>query len=63
MAQQAQDTFVAELESGPMMVAKGQVFPDEHPVVQLDGGRGLLFRALDLGDGVKPAGKAAKAAG
>ena len=66
MAQQAQDTFVADLESGPLFVAKGQVFPDKHPVVKLDAGRGLLFRPLDLGDGVAPAdlpSKPAKAAG
>lgn len=43
----AQDTFVAELPSGPLAVVKGQVFPDGHEVVKLDAGRGLLFKPLD----------------
>lgn len=45
--QVAQDTFVAELKSGPLAVVKGQVFPGEHEVVKLDKGRGLLFQPLD----------------
>ena len=61
MAQQAQDTFVAELPSGPLFVAKGTVFADAHEVVKLDGGRGLLFKPLDLGDDEKPAAKQAPA--
>jgi len=49
MAQQAQDNFVAELPDGaPLTVEKGQVFPDDHPVVKIDKGRGLLFRPLDI---------------
>jgi hypothetical protein len=59
MAMQAQDTFVAELKTGPLFVAKGQVFADGHEVVKLDAGRGLLFKRLDLGDEDEPAGKAA----
>jgi hypothetical protein len=62
MAMQAQDTFVAELASGPLFVAKGQVFADGHEVVKLDGGRGLLFKPLDLGDDDKPAAKRPAAA-
>jgi hypothetical protein len=48
MAQQAQDTFVAEVDGAPLMVQKGDVFADKHPVVKVDGGRGLLFRPLDI---------------
>ena len=61
MAQQAQDTFVAELPSGPLFVAKGQVFADGHEVVKLDAGRGILFKPLDLGDADVPPAKAAPA--
>ena len=57
MAQQAQDTFVAELKAGPIFVAKGQVFADGHEVVKLDAGRGLLFKPLDLGDEEPPEAK------
>ena len=52
---QAQETFVAELGSGPLVVQKGAVFADAHEVVRLDGGRGLLFKPLELDD--KPAVK------
>lgn len=48
MAQVAQDTFVAELKSGPLLVTKGMVFADGHEVVKLDKGRGQLFKPLDL---------------
>jgi hypothetical protein len=58
MAHQAQETFVAELESGPLVVARGQVFADSHAVVKLDGGRGILFKPLDLDE---PPAKAAPA--
>lgn len=61
MAHQAQETFVAELESGPLVVQRGQVFADSHDVVKLDAGRGMLFKPLDLDE--KPAkGAPAKAA-
>jgi hypothetical protein len=65
MAHQAQDNFVAEIDGAPLTVVKGQVFPSSHPVVKLDGDRGLLFRPLDIDQdaprrGVKP-GAAAKA--
>lgn len=50
MAQQAQETFVAELADGPLLVHKGAVFADHHEVVRLDAGRGHLFRPLDLGE-------------
>jgi hypothetical protein len=56
MAHQAQETFVAELDSGPLVVQKGAVFADNHAVVKLDGGRGLLFKPLDVDD--KPAAPA-----
>jgi len=61
MAHQAQETFVAELASGPLVVQRGQVFADSHEVVKLDGGRGMLFKPLDL-DQEPPAGKAPKVA-
>jgi hypothetical protein len=50
MAHQAQETFVAELKGGPLLVQKGMVFADGHEVVKLDAGRGLLFKPLDLGE-------------
>jgi hypothetical protein len=53
MAFQAQDTFVAEIDGSPVMVAKGQVFADNHPVVKLDEGRGHLFRPLDVDEPAK----------
>lgn len=64
MAHQAQETFVAELKSGPLLVQKGQVFADGHEVVKLDEGRELLFKPLDLGEQVFPArpARAARAA-
>jgi hypothetical protein len=48
VAQQAQDTFVAEVDGAPVTVVRGQVFPDKHPVVKVDAGRGVLFRPLDI---------------
>lgn len=48
MAHQAQETFVAELESGPQLVQRGAVFADAHPLVALDAGRGVLFKPLDI---------------
>ena len=53
----AQDTFVAELDTGPLFVQKGAVFADKHEVVKLDKGRGLLFKPLDLGDEDEPKAK------
>lgn len=48
MAYQAQDDFTASPDGIPVFVQRGQVFPDNHPLVKLDGGRGLLFKPLDL---------------
>lgn len=62
MAHQAQETFVAELESGPLVVQRGQVFADSHDVVKLDAGRGMLFKPLDLDEKPAPAKAAAKPA-
>ena len=70
MAHQAQDTFTASPDGIPYTVQRGQVFPDNHPLVLLDDGRGLLFKPLDLDDPppadkapkVAPAAKSAKAA-
>ena len=59
MAYQAQDTFTASPDGIPYAVQRGQVFPDNHPLVLLDEGRGLLFKPLDL-DQPPPAGKAPK---
>lgn len=51
MAQQAQETFVAELNGTSVRVAKGEVFADKHALVKLDqAGSGTLFKPLDLGD-------------
>jgi hypothetical protein len=59
--QQAQDTFVAEIDGIPLRVAKGEVLSDSHPLVKLDqAGAGVLFRPLDLEDGPAPKAKAAK---
>ena len=62
MAHQAQETFVAELSSGPLVVAKGQVFADAHEVVRLDAGRGQLFKPLELDEKPAPKGRAARGA-
>jgi len=51
MAYQAQDNFVAEIDGAPLAVTKGDVFPDKHPVVKIDAGRGLLFKPLDIDAG------------
>ena len=59
MAQQAQETFTASPDGIPVLVQRGQVFPDGHPVVKLDAGRGLLFKPLDL-DQPPPGGRAPK---
>jgi len=49
MAQVAQDTFVAELEDGSSLrVQRGSTWPDKHEVVRMDGGRGHLFKPLDI---------------
>ena len=52
MAQQSQDTFVAQLADGSdFLVTKGQVLADGHELVKRDqAGSGVLFRPLDLGD-------------
>lgn len=52
----AQDTFSVELKDGSsLLVTKGSPFPDKHEVVQLDSGRGLLFKPLDDGSSAPPA--------
>lgn len=61
MAQVAQDTFTASPDGIPVKVTKGDVFPDSHPLVKLDAGRGLLFKPLDL-DQPPPEGKTPRAA-
>jgi hypothetical protein len=66
MAHQAQDTFVADLDDGTILrVARGEVFPDNHPLVKRDqAGAGVLFKPLDLGEAAdqtpKPRARAAK---
>jgi hypothetical protein len=60
MAYQAQQNFTASPDGIPVSVERGQVFPDNHPLVKLDAGRGLLFKPLDLDQ--PPPGKAPKAA-
>lgn len=60
--QQAQDTFNAELPGGGnVLVVKGSAWPDKHPVVALDGGRGHLFRPLIEAEDQPPPAKTAKA--
>jgi len=55
MAKTAQDTFVAQLKDGSSLrVQRGSTWPDRHEVVLLDGGRGHLFKDLDLGEGEEP---------
>ena len=49
---QAQDTFVAELKDGPVLVQKGSVWSSAHPVVKLDAGRDVLFRRLETDEPV-----------
>jgi hypothetical protein len=48
MAYQAQETFTASPDGIPVLVQRGQVFPDKHWLVKLDDGRGLLVKPLDL---------------
>lgn len=51
MAQVAQETFVAELADGSSLhVARGSTWADRHEVVRMDGGRGHLFKPLDIDD-------------
>ena len=61
MAHQAQETFTASPDGIPVLVQRGQVFPDNHPLVLLDDGRGQLFKPLDL-DEPPPGDKAPKVA-
>lgn len=62
MAKTAQDTFVVQMKDGSSLrVTRGSTWPDRHEVVQLDGGRGHLFKDLDLGEGEGPPPKSAKA--
>lgn len=64
MAQQAQDTFVAELDDGTIRrVTKGEVLADRHELVKRDqAGAGVLFKPLDLGEDEKPPAKSASRA-
>lgn len=60
--QQAQDTFTAEMPDGsPIAVTKGEVLPDDHYLVQLDAGRGLLFKPFSFGEET-PKARVARAA-
>ena len=56
----AQDTFVAELDGAQLRVTRGEAFPDGHPLVKLDGGKGVLFKPMDLGEGAPVKRAAAK---
>ena len=48
MAHQAVDSFNMDMPDGSQLtVHKGQVFPDSHPLVRHDRGRGVLFAALE----------------
>lgn len=65
MAQQALDTFVADIDGSPVLIQKGTVLPDGHPAVKIDKGRGLLFAPFDTGDAApkRPAAKTAARSG
>ena len=57
MAQQAQDTFVAQMDDGTeRLVTRGEVLPDSHELVRRDakGGAGL-FRPLNVDGADQPA--------
>ena len=63
MAKTAQDTFVAQLKDGSSLrVQRGSTWPDKHEVVQLDGGRGHLFKDLDMGESEPPPAPKSEAA-
>lgn len=48
MAHQALDSFNMDMPDGSQLtVHKGQVFPDSHPLVKHDRGRGVLFAPLE----------------
>jgi hypothetical protein len=49
MAKVAQDTFVAELDTGPVLVQKGAILGNGHPAVKLHG-KSALFADVDLGE-------------
>lgn len=59
----AQDTFAAEIPPAgtPVNVVKGSTYPDGHPVVKMDGGRGVLFKLQDEVPEPEPEPKAADA--
>jgi hypothetical protein len=54
--QQAQDTFVADLDDGTQVrVVKGDYLPDSHPLVKRDrDGSGSLFRQSYLSEDEQP---------
>ena len=56
MAQQAQDTFVADLKDGTTRrITKGEVLADNHELVKRDqAGSGTLFKPLNLGEDEEP---------
>jgi hypothetical protein len=63
--QQAQDTFVAQMDDGSQVrVAKGEFLPEGHELVRRDQAcGGLLFRQVYLADDEQPKparGRAAK---
>lgn len=49
MAYQAQDTFVAELDGGPVLIQKGTVLPSSHPAVRMHG-KSALFAPMPMDD-------------
>jgi hypothetical protein len=60
MAYIAQDTFSTVLkDGGELLVAKGSAWPDNHEVVKLDAGRGLLFKPVEESFGESPVKAAA----
>jgi len=61
MAQQAQDTFVTEINGAPVVIQKGQVLPDGHAAVKADVD-GVLFAPLELDEPPKKPAARAKAA-
>ena len=61
--QQAQDTFVAEMDDGSQVrVTKGEFLPESHPLVKRDqDGSGTLFKQVYLAEDERPAPKSAPA--
>lgn len=57
---QAKDTFAVTLADGSsLLVTKGAAFHENHEVVKLDAGRGVLFAPMEPAEEEAPPKKAA----